>query len=49
MNSVINFRHSYVDAQTAFSRGLAYVQDDGTVIMKGDDTSVLDYGAYRNR
>jgi hypothetical protein len=40
---------SFVDQQTAFSKGLAYVQDDGVVIMKGDNTTVLSAGVYRDR
>lgn len=41
--------YSFVDAQTAFSKSLAYVQSDGTVIIKGDDTSTLPLGAFRDR
>ena len=40
---------SYVNDSVAFSSGLAYVADNGTVIMKGDDTTNLSYGEYRNR
>ncbi|KAF8224169.1 glycoside hydrolase family 16 protein [Tricholoma matsutake] len=39
---------NFVDAQTAFSKSLAYVQSDGTVIIKGDDTSTLPLGAFRD-
>ncbi|EIW84558.1 glycoside hydrolase family 16 protein [Coniophora puteana RWD-64-598 SS2] len=38
----------FLDANDSFSSGLAYVQDDGKVIMKGDDTTQLAYGANRN-
>ncbi|KAL1719504.1 glycoside hydrolase family 16 protein [Schizophyllum commune] len=37
----------YVDANTAFGSGLSYVQDDGIVVMKGDNTSWLGDGEYR--
>ncbi|EIW86684.1 glycoside hydrolase family 16 protein [Coniophora puteana RWD-64-598 SS2] len=40
---------TYVDRDTAFSSGLAYVQADGKVIMKGDDTTQLPYGTNRSR
>jgi hypothetical protein len=41
--------YSYVDQETAFSTGLAYVTDNNEVIMKGDDTTWLAAGVYRNR
>ncbi|KAF9270240.1 glycoside hydrolase family 16 protein [Marasmius fiardii PR-910] len=40
-------RVDYIDANYAFQNGLAYVQDDGVVIMKGDNTSWLQDGEYR--
>jgi len=40
---------SYVNASYAFQNGLVYVEDDGTVIMKGDNTSWLASGQYRDR
>lgn len=33
----------------AFDAQLVYTQDDGTVIMKGDDTTKLDLGVFRER
>ncbi|KAH0590706.1 hypothetical protein H2248_000834 [Termitomyces sp. 'cryptogamus'] len=39
---------NYVNQSQAFNLGLAYVQDDGVVIMKGDNTSWLDQGIFRN-
>jgi len=39
---------SYVNGSVAFSSGLAYVAENDTVIMKGDDTTNLSYGEYRN-
>ncbi|EPQ60799.1 hypothetical protein GLOTRDRAFT_68755 [Gloeophyllum trabeum ATCC 11539] len=39
---------TYVNQSTAFSSGLAYVTDDNKVIMKGDNTTWLPEGAYRN-
>ena len=38
-----------MDNETAFSQGLAYVESDGTVIMKGDDTNWLPLGTNRSR
>ncbi|KAF5374757.1 hypothetical protein D9758_000273 [Tetrapyrgos nigripes] len=38
----------YVDSDTAFGQGLAYVQDDGIVVMKGDDTNWLPDGTNRS-
>ncbi|OCB92119.1 hypothetical protein A7U60_g536 [Sanghuangporus baumii] len=38
---------SYVDQDTAFSEGLAYVDDNNTVIMKGDNTSWVNIGDTR--
>ena len=40
---------SYTTKDFAFSNGLAYVQDDGIVIMKGDNTTQLASGVNRNR
>jgi hypothetical protein len=39
----------YLNASDAFSRGLAWVADNGTVYMKADDTTNLAYGEYRDR
>ncbi|GLB36174.1 putative glycosyl hydrolases family 16 [Lyophyllum shimeji] len=39
---------NYVDRSTAFAKQLVYVRDDGVVIMKGDDTTWLDKGVYRD-
>ncbi|KZT44362.1 hypothetical protein SISSUDRAFT_7203 [Sistotremastrum suecicum HHB10207 ss-3] len=39
---------SYVNSSTAFANGLAYVQADGAVVMKGDDFTVLPPGAARD-
>ncbi|VDB99648.1 unnamed protein product [Peniophora sp. CBMAI 1063] len=38
---------TYVDNTTAFNSSLAYVSDRNTVIMKGDNTTWLAEGAYR--
>lgn len=43
------FYHSYTDRETAFAKNLAYVTDEGKVVMKGDDYTWLDDGVYRNR
>ncbi len=40
---------SYTTREYAFQQGLAYVDDNGTVIMKGDDTTQLTAGVYRDR
>lgn len=40
---------SFVNAQTAFSDGLAYVTSDNKVIMKGDNTTWLAEGVNRSR
>ena len=40
---------SFVNESTAFATGLVSIQDDGTVIMKADDTSDLANGVFRNR
>ncbi|KAH9968940.1 glycoside hydrolase family 16 protein [Russula dissimulans] len=37
----------YVNQTTAFQNNLAYVASNGTIIMKGDDTSTLQVGQYR--
>ncbi|KAJ4486161.1 glycoside hydrolase family 16 protein [Lentinula aciculospora] len=39
---------NFLNATAAFSDSLAYVQDDGIVIMKGDNTTTLDEGVNRN-
>ncbi|KAJ3814535.1 glycoside hydrolase family 16 protein [Lentinula aff. lateritia] len=39
---------NFLNATAAFSEGLAYVQDNGVVIMKGDNTTTLDEGVNRN-
>ncbi|KAF8078599.1 glycoside hydrolase family 16 protein [Lyophyllum atratum] len=39
---------NYVNRSTAFDQQLVYVQDDGVVIMKGDNTTWLERGAFRN-
>lgn len=41
--------HSYTTKEFAFANGLAYVQDDGKVVMKGDDFTTLPAGVNRNR
>lgn len=40
---------SYTDRDTAFADGLAYVESDGVVVMKGDNTTYLQEGQNRNR
>lgn len=40
---------SFVDEQTAFADGLAYVTSDNKVIMKGDNTTWLAEGVNRSR
>ena len=40
---------SYINKTAAFESGLVSVKDDGTVIMKADDTTKLDRGVFRNR
>ncbi|KAF8642364.1 hypothetical protein AX16_009633 [Volvariella volvacea WC 439] len=39
---------NYVDAETAFQKRLVYFEEDGTVIMKGDNTTWLPLGTYRD-
>ncbi|KAI0084551.1 glycoside hydrolase family 16 protein [Irpex rosettiformis] len=39
---------NYTTREDAFSQRLAYVDDNGTVIMKGDDTTQLTQGINRN-
>ncbi|EPT04304.1 hypothetical protein FOMPIDRAFT_159190 [Fomitopsis schrenkii] len=39
---------NYTDQETAFAEGLAYVESDGIVVMKGDNTTWLQEGQYRN-
>ncbi|KAI0274666.1 concanavalin A-like lectin/glucanase domain-containing protein [Gloeopeniophorella convolvens] len=38
---------TYVDNVTAFAHNLSYISWDGKVIMKGDDTNVLQPGQFR--
>ncbi|KJA29217.1 glycoside hydrolase family 16 protein [Hypholoma sublateritium FD-334 SS-4] len=38
---------NYVNRSTAFEERLVYVQDDGRIIMKADDTTRLDKGTFR--
>ncbi|KLO20267.1 hypothetical protein SCHPADRAFT_992348 [Schizopora paradoxa] len=38
----------FLDQNDALAQGLAYVQDDGKVIMKGDNTTVLPVGTNRS-
>ncbi|KAI0732372.1 glycoside hydrolase family 16 protein [Fomitopsis betulina] len=38
----------YTDRDTAFANGLAYVESDGIVVMKGDNTTWLQEGQERN-
>ena len=40
---------SYVDRDTAFNDGLAFVTGNNTVIMKGDNTTTLPMGTNRSR
>lgn len=40
---------SFVDQQTAFTDGLAYVTSDNKVVMKGDNTTWLPVGVNRSR
>jgi hypothetical protein len=40
---------SYVNSSFAFANRLAGVNSDGKVFMKGDDTTWLAPGQYRNR
>ncbi|KIK71009.1 glycoside hydrolase family 16 protein [Collybiopsis luxurians FD-317 M1] len=39
---------NFLNDSDAFSQGLAYVQDDGIVIMKGDNFTTLQEGVNRN-
>jgi len=39
----------YVDRDTAFRLNLSYVEPDGTVVMKADNTTRLERGQHRNR
>ncbi|KAH8102642.1 glycoside hydrolase family 16 protein [Cristinia sonorae] len=43
-----NGRVNYTDRDTAFAKNLAFVEPDGTVIMKGDNTTWLGPDVYRN-
>lgn len=47
--SLLKYHISYVPKEEAFGQRLAYVQDDGVVIVKADDTSELALGQYRSR
>ncbi|KAI0703411.1 concanavalin A-like lectin/glucanase domain-containing protein [Cytidiella melzeri] len=38
----------YTSREDAFAQGLAYVDDNGTVVMKGDDTTQLPLGVNRS-
>lgn len=40
---------SYVNRSRAIDQKLVYVQDDGIVIMKGDNSTWLEKGIYRER
>lgn len=40
---------SFVDQETAFADGLAYVTSNNKVIMKGDNTTWLAEGVNRSR
>ena len=40
---------SFVNESTAFAKGLVSIQEDGTVIMKADDTTDLASGVFRDR
>jgi hypothetical protein len=48
-NPDIFFTSSYVTQEVAFSQGLAYVNENNQVIMKGDNTTWLNEGEYRDR
>ncbi|KAF8810090.1 glycoside hydrolase family 16 protein [Phlegmacium glaucopus] len=39
---------NFVNRTTAFANGLVYIQDDGSVIMKADNTSSLASGVFRD-
>lgn len=39
---------TFVDQQTAMNDNLAYVTSDNKVVMRGDNTTQLAYGVYRN-
>ncbi|KAK1233569.1 hypothetical protein PQX77_003255 [Marasmius sp. AFHP31] len=42
-----NGRVDYINVDESYGRRLVYVQDDGVVIMKGDNTTWLNDGEYR--
>lgn len=44
-----SFSRSYTTREFAFANKLAYVDTDGTVVMKGDDSTQLAEGIYRYR
>lgn len=39
----------FLDQADAWNQGLVSIKDDGTVIMKADDTSTLPLGVNRSR
>lgn len=45
----LSLSYSYVNETEAFALNLSYISSDDAVIMKGDDTSTLQTGQYRNR
>jgi hypothetical protein len=46
---IVTFICSYVTEDQAWQLGLVYITSDNKVIMKGDNTSWLAAGQYRNR
>jgi len=40
---------SFLDRTAAFDKKLVYYENDGTVIMKGDNFTTLERGRYRDR
>jgi hypothetical protein len=48
-DEILSVLDSYVNDTYAFQNGLAYVNDDGTVVMKGDNTTWLPEGQNRSR
>ena len=45
----LTFTFSYVTQQIAVSKNLVYVTGDNKVIMKGDNTTSLEVGQFRDR
>ncbi|TFK41134.1 glycoside hydrolase family 16 protein [Crucibulum laeve] len=43
-----NGQVNYVNASDAWAKGLVSIEDDGTVIMKADQTTFLDKGVFRD-